>query len=114
MEFFDEITKVKKDFPKVRTVTDEVKNQELNFYQIFAIGLFLLFFFLGIFLGNLFATCQATSYFYSNACLATEFNFSLMIAIWFVGLLLGVFFYSIGHIIELLTNISDKLSKFRL
>ena len=36
MEFFDEITKVKKDFPKVRTVTDEVKNQELNFYQIFA------------------------------------------------------------------------------
>ena len=114
MDLFDEVSKAKQEFPKKKTIAEGVSSLQFNFYQIFALGLFLLFFFLGIFLGNLFATCQATSYFYSKACLVTEFNFSLMIAIWFVGLILCVFFYSIGHIIELLTNISDKLSKFRL
>ena len=64
MEFFDEISKVKKDFPKFNSVTNDVKEYDLNFYQMFAIGLFILFFFLGIVLGNLFATCEATSYFY--------------------------------------------------
>ena len=114
MNFFEEISKQKKDFPKMHHFANEVKSYELNFYQAFAIGMFIICFFLGIIFGNLFATCETTSYFYSDACLVTEFNFSLMIAIWFVGLILCVFFYSIGHIIELLTNISDKLSKFRL
>ncbi len=113
MDFFDEITKVKKDFPKVHAVTSEVKNYELNFYQIFAIGIFVVCFFLGIIFGNLFATCQTTSYFYSDACLVTEFNFSLMIVIWFVSLIISIFMFSIGHIIALLGSIYKKLMEFR-
>ena len=112
MNFFDEITKEKKDFPKVHAVKDEVKNYELNLYQVFAIGLFIVCFFLGIVLGNLFATCQTTSYFYSNSCLVTEFNFSLMIVIWFLGLLVSIFFFAIGHIIALLSSIDKKLKEF--
>ena len=111
MDFFEEIHKVKKDFPKVNTVTDEVSSYELNFYQIFAIGIFVVCFFLGIIFGNLFATCETTSYFYSDACLVTEFNFSLMISIWFISLLVSVVIFAIGHIIALLAEISQKLSK---
>ena len=49
MDFFEEIEKAKQDFPKVKSVTNEVKRYRLNFYQIFAIGMFVIFFFLGIF-----------------------------------------------------------------
>ena len=109
MNFFEEIQKQKKDFPKVHTFTKEVKNYHLNFYQGFAIGMFVLFFFLGIVFGNLFATCETTSYFYSDACLVTEFNFSLMIVIWFVSLLISLAIFAVGHIIALLSSIDKKL-----
>ena len=113
MNFFEEIVKVKEDFPKLHTVTSEVKNQKLNFYQRFAIGVFILCFFLGIVLGNLFSTCATTSYFYSETCLVPQFNFSLMIVIWFASLLLSMGIYAIGHIISLLTEINQKLGKNR-
>lgn len=112
MDFFDEVHKVKEDFPKLHSVTNEVKQRELNFYQRFAVGVFILCFFLGIIFGNLFSTCETTSYFYSDACLVTEFNFSLMITIWFVSLLVCIVLYAIGHIIALLTEINKKLSNF--
>lgn len=113
MDLFEEIQKEKKDFPKVHSVKDEVSKYEFNFYQGFAISIFVLCFFLGIIFGNLFSTCTTTSYFYSDACLVTEFNFSLMITIWFIGLLVCVFFFALGHIIELLREISKKLDKFK-
>lgn len=112
MDLFEEIQKEKKDFPKVHSVKDEVSKLEFNFYQGFAIGIFVLCFFLGIIFGNLFSTCTTTSYFYSDTCLVTEFNFSLMITIWFISLVVSVFFYAIGHIVALLHEISKKLGKF--
>ena len=112
MNFFEEINKKKEEFPRFHSVTNEVKQQELNFYQRFAVGVFVLCFFLGIVFGNLFSTCETTSYFYSDACLVTEFNFSLMITIWFVSLLVCIVLYAIGHIIALLTEINKKLGKF--
>ncbi len=112
MNFFDEIYKVKQDFPVKHSVANEVKNFDLNAYQIFAIGFFIVCLFLGIVFGNLFATCQTSSYFYSDACVVTEFNFSLMIVIWFVGFLVSAFFFAIGHIISLLSLIYKKLDKF--
>ena len=36
MDFFDEISKEKEDFPKVRAVTKQMRGYSLNFYQIFA------------------------------------------------------------------------------
>ena len=113
MDLFEEISKIKKEFPKAHTITDEFGNYSLNFYQIFAIGLFISAIVLGIFFGNLFATCQASSYFYSDQCIVTEFNFSLMIFIWFIGTLLSLFIFAIGHIIALLKEISQKLGKFK-
>ena len=112
MDLFDEISKNKKDFPKVHSVADEVGKYKLNFYQIFAICIFVLCFFLGIIFGNLFATCTTTSYFSANTCIVTEFNFSLMITIWFISLLISIFFFGIGHIVSLLSEISKKLGKF--
>ena len=76
MDLFEEISKNKKDFPKIHSVKDEVSKYELNFYQVFAIGMFVLCFFLGIVFGSLFSTCTATSYFASNTCVVTEFNYS--------------------------------------
>lgn len=112
MDLFDEVHKKKKDFPKIKSVSKEVHKYQLNFYQGFAIGVFVLCFFLGIIFGNLFATCETSSYFYSDACLVKQFNFSLTIVIWFFSLLLSLFIFSIGHIIALLTDINKKLSKF--
>lgn len=113
MDFFEEIAKVKEDFPKinVNSLNSEVKKYKFNFYQIFAIILFIVFFFLGIIFGNLFAICETTSYYYSKSCLVTEFNFSLMLGIWLISLLVSTVIYSIGHIISLLTSINEKIKK---
>lgn len=112
MNLFDEIRKEQKDFPKMNSVSKEVHKYSLNFYQGFAIGVFVLCFFLGIIFGNLFAICDTNSYFSTDACLVKQFNFSLMIAIWFFSLLLSLFIFAIGHIIALLSDINKKLSKF--
>ncbi|MBQ6323274.1 MAG: hypothetical protein IJI22_00390 [Bacilli bacterium] len=114
MELFEEIYKTKEEFPKFNSVSKEVKKYKLNFYQNFAIILFIICFFLGIIFGNLFAICETSSYFYSDSCLVPQFNFSLMIAIWFVSLLLSLFIFAIGHIIVLLGQISEKLNKFNV
>lgn len=116
MDFFDEITSLKKDFPRFSSIKGEVKKYKFNFYQKFAIGMFITCFFLGIILGNLFSTCETTSYFYSesSACLVNQFNFSLMIFIWFVSLIISLIMFSIGHIIVLLSSINEKLGKFKL
>ena len=113
MNLFDEIREAKQELPEKDTISDEFKNVSFNFYQVFAFVLFIVFFILGIFFGNLFATCQASAYFYSEQCLVTEFNFSFMIAVWFIGLLLSIFIYAIGHIVSLLKEISQKLGKFQ-
>ncbi len=113
MNLFEEIQALKKDFPQGNDITEELGRQTFNFYQAFAIGLFIIVFFLGIFFGNLFATCQASSFFYSDECYVTQFNFSVMILVWFLGFLVSTFIYAIGQIIEILKNIDEKLSKFK-
>lgn len=116
MDFFEEIALEKEDFPKVSvsSISKEVKKHKFNFYQMFAIGLFIIFFFLGIIFGNLFSTCEATSYYYSDMCLVSEFNFSLMLSIWFISLLVSIIIFAIGHVITLLSGINEKLSKFNV
>lgn len=113
MNLFDEISQAKKDFPKVNKIADEVKSYTLNFYQIFAIGLLICSLSLGILFGNLFSTCEASSYFYSASCSSTQFNYSIMLLIWFLGALISLFIFAIGHIIALLGQINEKLSKFK-
>ena len=86
----------------------------MNFYQMFAIGMFIVCFFLGIVFGNLFSTCETSSYFYSNVCLVKELNFSLMIVIWSFSLLVSIAIFSVGHIIAILNEINKKLGKFHV
>lgn len=111
MNMFEEISAQKEDFPKIKSINKEISKVSLNAYQKLAVGLFALVFILGIILGNLFATCETTSYFYSEACHVTEFNFSLMLGVWLGGFLLSLMIYSVGHIISLLDQINEKLSK---
>ena len=44
MDLFDEIHKVKQDFPKKKVITDELNKQSFNFYQGCAITLFIVLF----------------------------------------------------------------------
>lgn len=111
MNMFDEIDKISKDLPKFKTVTNEVTSHELNNYQIIALVTFGIVFCVGIIFGNIFPACGSTSGLYAANCSITEFNFSLTVAIWFVGFLVCVFFYGIGHIISLLDSINKNLSK---
>ncbi|MBE6157833.1 MAG: hypothetical protein E7160_03470 [Firmicutes bacterium] len=110
MDMFVEIDKVRKDFPGFKTVTKEVSSVELNGYQKFAVIVYLICFCAGIIVGNLFPVCGSSSNFFS-VCTINEFNFSLMLFIWFVSLPICLFFFAIGHIIALLTEINKKLGK---
>ncbi len=109
MSMFDEIHKQKKDLPKVSNITKQVSSYKYNIYQILAFAIFLLSFVTGIIFGNLFPACGSTSSFYGDVCMTTEFNVFLMLIIWLVGFLTGAVFFAIGHIVSLLTEISQKL-----
>ncbi len=111
MDMFEEIERAKKDLPKIRTITKEVGNYKFNGYQRFAIVIYIICFFLGIVFGNLFPACGSGSSLYAGTCVTTEFNFSLMIFIWFVSLLICLFFFALGHIILLLTSINESFCK---
>ena len=111
MDLFDEIDKVKKDLPKLKSLTSEVSSHNLNNYQLVAVVTFGIAFCMGIIFGNLFPACGTTSSIYSNGCSTTEFNFSLTFGIWFISFLVSVLFYGLGHIISLLESINKNLSK---
>lgn len=108
MNMFEEIDKVKKDLPTFKKVASEVSSHNLNNYQIFALVIFGIAICTGIIFGNIFPSCGSTSGLYAVECLVTEFNLSLALLIWFLGLLVCVFFYGMGHIISLLEKISKK------
>lgn len=111
MNMFDEIDQLRKDFPKLKKVTDEVTKQDLNRYQLVALVIMGIGICMGVIFGNLFPSCGTTSSLYSNTCTTTEFNFSLTLAIWFIAFLTCVFFYGMGSIITLLESINKKLDK---
>ena len=107
MNMFEEIEMIKKELPKANTISHEFKKMKLNFYQIFAGFSYVVILCLGVILGNLFPACGTSSTLYSGVCLTTEFNISLMLFIWFVGLIVCLFFFAIGHIIQLLSSINN-------
>ena len=108
MDMFEEITKEKKELPRLNTISKKVVKYKYNAYQILAIILFCGCFVLGIIFGNLFPACGSTS-FYSEVCMTTEFNLALMTFVWIIGLLVSTFFFALGQIITLLEVISRKL-----
>ena len=111
MNMFEEIDKIKTELPKAKTITNHITKYTFNGYQIFALITFFIFVCAGVILGNVFPACGSSSTLYSGACLTTEFNSFLMICVWFVGLLICLFIFAIGHIISLLESINKKLSK---
>ena len=72
-----------------------------------AVIIFIILFVVGIILGNLFPACVSTGIF--GTCNDTQFNLALTIFFWFSSFLICLFFYSIGHIIGLLSEINAKL-----
>ncbi len=108
-DLFDEIDQEKEELPRIRTITREVQKQKLNGYQMIAVVVFIILFIIGILLGNMFPACEATGMF--GTCSKVQFNLSLSILFWFGSFLICLFFYALGHIIELLTQINSHLSK---
>ena len=111
MDMFDEINKNKKDLPKFDNIGSKVLKYKYNFYQLFAISLFIISIVIGIVFGNLFSTCGTSSAIYYGTCASRQFNFGLMLSIWFIGFIICVFFFAIGHIISLLSKITNLLKK---
>lgn len=111
MNMFEEIEKSKAQLPKANTISKRIRKFKFNFYQLFAIFTYFIIFCLGIIFGNLFPTCGTSSALYSGSCVTTEFNFSLMLCIWFVGLVACLLIFAIGHIISLLDSINNNLKK---
>ncbi len=111
MNLFTEIDKVKKELPVAINIKKRIDDTKFNVYQKFAVILFIVCFILSIVFANLFPICSASGGVLNNVCVSTEFNFSLMLLLWFCSVLLAVFYYAIGHIILLLTTINDKMGK---
>jgi hypothetical protein len=109
MNMFEEIDKIKEELPKVNTISREIGKLRFNGYQKIAIGLGIFVVIMGVIFGNLFPACGNTSSYYSGVCLTTEFNVSVMIGCWLVGFLICLVIYGMGHIIQLLSEISEKL-----
>lgn len=110
---FNEIDSLKVELPKLNSISKEVGKQKLNFYQKFAVITFFVIFLLAIIIGNLFPVCSVTGGILGTSCVETEFNFSLMLFLWFTSFILCLFIFAIGHIIAILTSIDKKISKNR-
>lgn len=108
-DLFDEIDKEKEELPKINAIAKKVKKQKLNGYQTIALVTFIILFVIGIILGNLFPACEASGIF--GTCTQRQFNLSLTIFFWFASFLICLLFYGLGHIIALLSEINEKLSK---
>ena len=95
MNMFDEISREKKELPKINTITKQLTKYELNTYQKFAFAIWIISFVLGIILGNIFSTCDVSGNFYNVDCVNREFNMSVMFLVWFSGFTMGISFLSI-------------------
>ena len=109
--FFEEVDKQREDLPKIGAIAKEVSKRKLNNYQMVAVVIFVILFFAGIVLGNIFPACSSTGELYSEICTKTEFNTSLTLFIWFCSFIGCMFIYAIGEIIEQLRAINEKLGK---
>ena len=110
MNMFEDIEREKKDLPKIKSLTSEAQKYDLNMYQKFAVLLFFISIIVGIILGNSYNTCSPSITYGSENCIS-QFDFSLMLEVWFAGLMVGMVFFGIGHIVYLLSDISRKLTK---
>ena len=105
---FEEIEKQRKDFPNITNVQHRfLGKRPLNFYQIIALCVLVIGFIGAILLGNMVPSCSDTNMF--AQCNVTEFNISLTLFSWLGVFLFSMFFYSIGHIINVLESIDQKL-----
>lgn len=105
---FEEIEKERKELPNIVKVQHRVLGKRpFNFYQIIAICVLVIGFIGGILLGNMVPSCSDTNMF--GQCSVTEFNISLTLLSWMGVFLFSMFFYSIGHIINVLESIDQKL-----
>ncbi len=107
-DLFEQIDQEKKELPKVGKKIKEIEKYSFNFYQQVAILIMVIFFFGGIILGNIFSSCTSGGI-YGTHCVATQFNIFLTIITWFVGFLISMFTFWLGHIVYLLDRINNKL-----
>ncbi len=110
MDMFEEIEKQKKDLPKIKSLTNEVQKYDLNIYQKFGVLIVFIAIVVGIILGNSYNTCTPSITYGSENCIS-QFDFSLMLEVWFAGIMTGFVFFGMGHIVYLLNDISNKLGK---
>ena len=93
-DLFEQIDREKKELPKFGKKIKEIEKYPFNFYQQVAILIMIIFFFVGIILGNVFSSC-INGGIYGTTCVATQFNISLTIITWFVGFLIFLFTFHI-------------------
>ncbi len=110
MDMFEDIEKQKKDLPKIKSLTNEVQKYDLNIYQKFGLLIVIISIVVGIILGNSYNTCTPSITYGSENCIS-QFDFSLMLEVWFGGIMIGFLFFGMGHIVYLLNDISNKLKK---
>lgn len=109
-DLFESIDKEKVDLPLLNKRIKEVEKYQYNFYQKVAIFTMIVFFFVGILLGNLFPACQS-GVLYSTICESTQFNIALTIIFWFFAFLVSLFIFFMGHVIKILESIDKKMKK---
>lgn len=106
---FEEIDKQKQELPELSNVTRRVLGKrKLNFYQVIAICVMAVGLVGGILIGNLFPACAETGG-YFKTCTKEEFNLGLTFLSWAGTFLFALFVFAIGHIINILESIDQKI-----
>ena len=108
---FEQIEKEQVEMPKLRTIQKKMSvKRNFNVYQIVSFIVMAIMFVMGIILGNVFPACGESSSLFST-CTKTEYNLSLTLIVWASSFLFCLGIYGLGHIIALLTEISERLKK---
>lgn len=105
---FDEIEKERKEIPRIDNFKTKILDKrKLNFYQLVAFIVLIVGFIGAILIGNIIPSCSETNVF--GQCNATGFNISLSLLSCIGVFLFSLFLYSVGHIINILESIDNKL-----
>lgn len=108
---FEEIEKLDKKLPSNKEIKKQAKKitKKYNMYQIVSVIIVVVGIIIGIIAGNMYSVCSSYSSL-NQMCLEQGFNFSLMLVVWMLAFIIGIFLHALGKIIEILTNIEKNLT----
>ena len=105
---FLDMKKPSENLPTIKEAKELVK--KYNIYQITAALIIIIGLITGVVIGDKSSVCSSYSRI-NDMCLENTFNFGSMLLIWVISIIVALIISSLGKIVELLSNINEKLDR---